>query len=93
LLSVDTEGCEWYALKNLKSRPKVISLETHGKYYTNAYIKEILNGLSATIMRFGIRMEAIQFLSKTAYLRLVLLKSYRYFLKNLKSNRLNYNGF
>lgn len=43
LLSVDTEGCEWYTLKDLVSRPSVISLETHGKYYTNAFITEILN--------------------------------------------------
>jgi FkbM family methyltransferase len=41
LLSVDTEGCEWFVLKNLASRPKVISLETHGKYYTNPFINEI----------------------------------------------------
>jgi FkbM family methyltransferase len=43
LLSVDTEGCEWYVLKNLTSRPSVISLETHGKFYTNAFLNEIMN--------------------------------------------------
>lgn len=42
LLSIDTEGCEWYALKYLKSRPQIISLETHGKEYSNPYLKEIL---------------------------------------------------
>src|ERR1700761_3068937 len=31
LLSIDTEGSEWYVLKYLKSRPAVISVETHGK--------------------------------------------------------------
>ncbi len=41
LLSVDIEGGEWYVIKHLVSRPKVISIETHGKYYTNPYIKEI----------------------------------------------------
>lgn len=41
LLSVDTEGCEWYVMKNLVSRPKIISLETHGRFYTNPFIKEI----------------------------------------------------
>lgn len=41
LLSVDTEGCEWYILKNLKSKPQVISIETHGKLYVNPFIKEI----------------------------------------------------
>lgn len=41
LLSVDTEGCEWYVLKYMKSRPVVISLETHGKRYINPFINEI----------------------------------------------------
>src|SRR5260221_3545365 len=42
LLSIDTEGCEWYALKYLKSRRRVITLETHGKEYSNPYLSEIL---------------------------------------------------
>jgi FkbM family methyltransferase len=41
LLSIDIEGCEWYVIKYLKSRPSVISVETHGKYYTNPFIREI----------------------------------------------------
>lgn len=41
LLSIDIEGGEWYVIKHLKSRPAVISVETHGKYYTNPFIKEI----------------------------------------------------
>ncbi len=41
LLSIDIEGAEWYVLKNLKSRPKVISIETHGKFYSNPFLKEI----------------------------------------------------
>ena len=43
LLSIDIEGCEWYVIKHLKSRPSVISVETHGKYYTNPFINEIIN--------------------------------------------------
>lgn len=43
LLSVDVEGCEWYVLKYMQSRPKVISLETHGKYYINPFLKDILS--------------------------------------------------
>ncbi len=41
LLSIDTEGAEWYVIKNLKSKPKVISIETHGKFYINPYIEKI----------------------------------------------------
>lgn len=41
LLSIDIEGSEWSVLQHLKSRPAVISVETHGKYYTNPFLKEI----------------------------------------------------
>ncbi|WP_448518130.1 FkbM family methyltransferase [Rhodoflexus sp.] len=43
LLSIDIEGCEWYVLKYMKSRPAVISVETHGKRYINPFINEITN--------------------------------------------------
>ncbi len=41
VLSIDTEGCEWYVLETMKSHPAVISLETHGKRYTNPFIDKI----------------------------------------------------
>ena len=41
ILSIDTEGSEWYVLKHMVSRPKVISLETHGGAYRNPYRDEI----------------------------------------------------
>lgn len=47
LLSIDIEGGEWYVLKHLRSRPKVLSIETHGKYYTNPFLQEITTWLSA----------------------------------------------
>lgn len=43
LISIDTEGSEWYVIKNMKSKPKVISIETHGGMYVNPYLKELLN--------------------------------------------------
>lgn len=47
LLSVDIEGADWYVIKYMKSRPAVISIETHGKYYTNPFQKEILGWMQA----------------------------------------------
>jgi FkbM family methyltransferase len=41
LLSVDTEGSEWYVIKYLRSRPLVISVEMHGKSYLNPFYAEI----------------------------------------------------
>lgn len=42
LLCVDIEGAEWHVLNHLKSHPKVIAIETHGKYYTNPHLADIL---------------------------------------------------
>lgn len=41
-LSIDIEGAEWFVLKNLVSRPNVISIETHGKFYKNPYLDLII---------------------------------------------------
>ncbi len=42
LISIDTEGSEWFAIKNMISRPVVVSIETHGGMYTNPYLGELL---------------------------------------------------
>ena len=41
LLSIDTEGCEWYVLCHLVSRPLVISIETGWKRYVNPFLGDI----------------------------------------------------
>ncbi len=46
LISIDIEGAEWYVLKNMISRPNILSIETHGKYYTNPNIIEINNWIN-----------------------------------------------
>ncbi|MDQ7057245.1 MAG: FkbM family methyltransferase, partial [Ghiorsea sp.] len=46
LLSIDTEGSEWFVIKNMISRPSVIPIETHGGTYTNPYLSEIQQWLS-----------------------------------------------
>ncbi|MCD6115927.1 FkbM family methyltransferase [bacterium] len=46
LLSIDTEGSEWYVIKNMSSRPAVISLETHGAAYINPFISQILSWMN-----------------------------------------------
>ena len=43
LLSVDTEGSEWFVIKHMRSRPAIISLEKHGAAYVNHYLGEILS--------------------------------------------------
>ena len=41
VLSIDTEGCEWYAIKAMKSRPAVISIEMGFRSYRNPFAAEI----------------------------------------------------
>jgi FkbM family methyltransferase len=41
LLTVDTEGSEWFTLKYLISRPKILCIETHGGNYVNPYLNDI----------------------------------------------------
>lgn len=47
LLSIDIEGGEWYVLKHMRSSPSVLSIETHGKYYTNPFMAQITTWLQA----------------------------------------------
>ena len=48
ILACDMEGAEWYVLKDLISRPKMICLETHYNppQYTNPFMREINNWMS-----------------------------------------------
>jgi FkbM family methyltransferase len=41
ILFLDIEGAEWYAIKNMKSRPKIISVELSGINYTNPFKNKI----------------------------------------------------
>ena len=42
LLFVDAEGCEWYVIEKMKSRPRLIKLETHGSHrYINPFMSKI----------------------------------------------------
>jgi FkbM family methyltransferase len=43
ILFLDIEGAEWFALKHMKSRPKIITVEMYGGGYVNPYSKEIKN--------------------------------------------------
>lgn len=46
ILSIDTEGCEWYVISTMVSRPKVISIETHAKKYKNPFIDDLKKWLN-----------------------------------------------
>lgn len=46
LLSIDIEGGEWFVLKHMRSRPAIISIETHGAAYINPFLDEIVKWMS-----------------------------------------------
>lgn len=46
LLAIDTEGCEWYAIEKMKSRPAIICVETHGMRYINPHLSNIQNWMA-----------------------------------------------
>lgn len=52
VLLSDTEGCEWFCIKNLISRPKLIVLELRGQGYVNPYFNQIMDWM--TINRYAI---------------------------------------
>ncbi len=47
ILSIDIEGGEWFVLKHMKSRPDLISIETHAGAYINPYINKIADWMKA----------------------------------------------
>lgn len=58
ILAVDTEGCEYYALEYLVSRPKLICLETHGQKYINPMINEIIAWMNKNGYGVGTQTES-----------------------------------
>lgn len=47
VLAIDVEGGEWFVLRHLRSRPAIVSIETHGKRYTNPFLREIEGWMAA----------------------------------------------
>lgn len=49
IVAIDTEGAEWFVLKHMISRPKLLCVETHNpsRRYTNPYLAEIVEWTDA----------------------------------------------
>ena len=58
LLSIDVEGSEWFVIQSMVSRPKVISLETHGSAYVNPYIDKILGWMKSNEYKLWYKTKA-----------------------------------
>lgn len=84
LLSVDIEGSEWYVLKYLKSKPKVISIETHGKFYTNPNLPEIQHWMASNHYHPWYKDKSDTVFVRADIYRVSLLEKISLFLRNLK---------
>ena len=52
VLLIDTEGAEFFVLKNLISRPKIICVETHAGNYKNPFMNEIVDWMNSNNYEF-----------------------------------------
>ncbi len=84
LLSVDTEGCEWYVLKHMVSRPVVISLETHFGRYSNPFIRRIRHWMRVNGYRLWYKDHSDSVFVKPEVIRVRPRDRWRLFAANLR---------
>jgi len=84
LISIDIEGAEWFVIKHLVSRPNVISVETHGKYYTNPYLYEIKSWMKTNNYEEWYKDESDTVFVKKGTFTISIVERIQLFLKSLK---------
>ena len=84
LLSIDIEGAEWFVLKHMKSRPTVISIETHGKYYINPYFEQIDQWMKANGYKLWYKDKSDSVYFRGELIKASTLDSFYLFVKNLQ---------
>ena len=92
LLSVDIEGAEWYVIKHMVSRPAVICLETHGKYYINSKITEINRWMADNKYRIWYKDKADTIYVKQGTFDITLLDNLSLLFTNLKLSLVRLKG-
>jgi len=83
LISIDTEGSEWFAIKNMTSRPVVISIETHGGMYTNPYLEELLKWMQDNHYKLWYKDKSDSVFVLTNVVSITLMDKFRLFNSNL----------
>lgn len=92
LLSVDIEGAEWYVIKHMVSRPAVICLETHGKYYVNSKMTEISHWMADNNYRIWYKDKADTVYVKQGTFGITLLENLSLLKVNLKLGLVRLKG-
>ena len=83
LLSADIEGCEWFVIKHMKSRPTIISLETHGSMYVNPFLNEILNWMNNNDYEMWYRTGSDTVFIKKGEIKIVFLDKGKLILRDI----------
>lgn len=83
LISIDVEGSEWFVIKNMISRPSIISIETHGGLYINPYAKELTTWMvdNGYILWFKDKSDSVYILKDS--INITFLDSIRLYLTDL----------
>jgi FkbM family methyltransferase len=92
LLSVDIEGAEWYVIKHMVSRPAVICLETHGKYYVNSKITQISRWMADNNYRIWYKDKADTIYVKQGTFDITLLENIALLKVNLQLSLVRLKG-
>lgn len=64
VLFIDIEGSEYFVIKNLVSRPKIISIESDYQNYINPYLSEIENWMKQNNYMYWYKTESDTFYKK-----------------------------
>lgn len=77
LISIDTEGSEWFILKHMISRPKVISVELKTKHYVNPYLNEISSWMNVNEYEVWYTEKSDTIFMKNGFFKLTFWEKFR----------------
>ena len=83
LISIDIEGSEWFVIKNMISRPNVVSIETHGALYVNPFKNEINNWMNAEGYKIWYKDNSDTVYVKRGSIKLTIIENAFLLLKNI----------
>jgi len=84
LISIDIEGAEWYVLKHMVSRPKIISIETHGKYYINPNINSITDWMNKNTYVVWYKDKSDTVFVRKGVFTITKMEKFQIFIENIK---------
>lgn len=84
LISIDIEGAEWQVIKHMVSRPNIISIETHGKFYTNPNLKNILDWMNKNNYQIWYKTGSDTIFTKKGIFPIKLIEKIQLYIRNFE---------